>query len=115
VRYRRYYSHENPGGSTTVTSYGPITTGARKLWRNVFGTCLVFFVAFCLLSPWSPGSNGAVTWALCWGFLGAGIHLHAPGHGCKQLIRTRKAEPTPLYRLLKQTTIVSASSWYKNT
>ena len=26
MRYRRYYSHENPGGSTTVTSYGPITT-----------------------------------------------------------------------------------------
>jgi len=54
VRYRRYYSHENPDGSTTVTSYGPLTTGASIAWKSAFETAFIFFIAFCLLSPWSP-------------------------------------------------------------
>src|ERR1019366_5431000 len=33
VRYRRYYSHENPDGSTTVTSYGPSPRRPRSRGR----------------------------------------------------------------------------------
>jgi hypothetical protein len=75
VRYRRYYSHENPDGSTTVTSYGPLTTGASIAWKSAFETAFIFFIAFCLLSPWSPGSTGAVIWACCWGAVGFTLHV----------------------------------------
>jgi hypothetical protein len=74
MRYRHYYSHENPDGSTTVTSYGPITTGIGKFWRSPFATGFIFFIAFLLLDPWSPGSTANLIWALCWG--GAGFTLH---------------------------------------
>jgi len=39
VKYRRVYAHENEDGSTTVTSYGPITTG-QQFWRSPFADWL---------------------------------------------------------------------------
>jgi hypothetical protein len=79
VRYRRYYTHENPDGSTTVKSFGPITTTASKFWRSPFATGFVFFIAFLLLDPWSPGSTANLIWAVCWGGVGFMLHLLYPG------------------------------------
>jgi hypothetical protein len=79
MRYRRYYSHENPDGSTTVKSFGPLTTGASKFWRSPLATGFVFFIAFLLLDPWSPGSTANLIWALCWGGAGFSLHVLYPG------------------------------------
>ncbi|MGD0984463.1 MAG: hypothetical protein ABSA65_11705 [Acidimicrobiales bacterium] len=87
MRYRRYYSHGNPDGSTTVTSYGPITTGASIAWKSAFGTALIFFIAFCLLNPWSPGSTAGTLWAVAWG--GVGFTLHV----CHQVPPKRSKRP----------------------
>jgi hypothetical protein len=78
VRYRRYYTSENPDGSTTVRSFGPLTTGASKLWHSPFATGFVFFIAFLLLDPWSPGSTANLVWALCWGGVGFALHVLRP-------------------------------------
>jgi hypothetical protein len=78
VRYRRVYTHENEDGSTTVRSYGPLTTGAGKLWRSPLATAFVLFCAGCLLSPWSPSSTGTFVWALCFAAVGFAIHLLHP-------------------------------------
>ena len=78
MKYRRVYAHENEDGSTTVTSYGPITTGASKFWRSPFATGFVFFIAFLLLDPWPPGSTANLIWAVCWGGVGFTLHVLHP-------------------------------------
>lgn len=91
MKYRRVYSHGNPDGSTTVTSYGPLTTGASKFWRSPFATGFVFFIAFLLLDPWPPGSTANLIWAVCWGGVGFTLHVLHPTwiRGAKQ---TRPAD-----------------------
>lgn len=86
MRYRRYYSHDNPDGSTTVTSYGPIATGAGIAWKSAFGTAFIFFIALALLNPWSPGSTAGTWWCVAWAWVGFCLHvLHqVPGKKAKQ-------------------------------
>jgi hypothetical protein len=86
MRYRRYYTHNNEDGSTTVKSFGPLTTGASQFWRSPLGTAFVFFIAFLLLDPWSPGSTANLIWAVCWGGVGFTLHVLHPAwiRGAKQ-------------------------------
>lgn len=78
MRYRRYYTSENPDGSTTVRSYGKLTMGASNLWHSPLATAFVLFCAGCLLSPWSAASSATLLWATCFAGVGFAIHLLHP-------------------------------------
>jgi hypothetical protein len=78
VTYRRIYTTQNEDGSTTVRSYGPITTGAGKIWHSPFMTGFVLFCAGCLLSPWSAASSATLIWALCFAAVGFTLHVLHP-------------------------------------
>ncbi len=90
MRYRRIYSRQNPDGSVTVVSHGPLVTGAGKFWHSPLGTAFVFFIAFLLLDPWTPGSTANLVWALCWGAGAFLLHVCHP-----EWIRGAKPRTTP--------------------